>query len=376
MAATWTSFYSTEAKRVHDAHHAQILPSNQAYQLSKTVSIVLSFLSARSIWSALTFGGTLGCPIYRLNLYGFRRLTQGQDAGAYYHELFLRGRPQLCIRMQRQKVKGTGHKQPADAKTEPNFYSMAPSNYAAPITSPTLVSMSENPSQKVASRFQDEEVSPGTQGLRGAANLLKNIASGTPVADMGESSFSLGQAAMTSHPLARGNLPYGATMSTTPGGDHSKKISLLGRVNMNTGSLTVSPQDGDGATSSAAFFWPPLRRARSEPKRTRATVERVAELRPETPSTQRQDSAQSTSSSQQVSQEKGEGQGTSTGAPSPPAILRSPSSYAILETSVPRENKQVTILNNEGILATSLLTREEGGRMEKKVSNGIETEEV
>ncbi|OEU20893.1 hypothetical protein FRACYDRAFT_155230, partial [Fragilariopsis cylindrus CCMP1102] len=37
----------------------------------------------------------------QLNLYGFRRLTQGADSGAYYHELFLKGRPQLCLRMQR-----------------------------------------------------------------------------------------------------------------------------------------------------------------------------------------------------------------------------------------------------------------------------------
>lgn len=60
----------------------------------------------------------------QLNLYGFRRITQGPDAGAYYHELFLRGRPQLCMRMLRQKVKGTGHKQPTDVDTEPNFYTM------------------------------------------------------------------------------------------------------------------------------------------------------------------------------------------------------------------------------------------------------------
>ena len=53
-------------------------------------------------------------------------MTQSTDAGAYYHELFLRGRPQLCLRMVRQKVKGTGHKQPADAQTEPNFYALPP----------------------------------------------------------------------------------------------------------------------------------------------------------------------------------------------------------------------------------------------------------
>mmetsp|Transcript_28818 Transcript_28818/g.45398 ORF Transcript_28818/g.45398 Transcript_28818/m.45398 type:complete len:601 (+) Transcript_28818:160-1962(+) len=62
----------------------------------------------------------------QLNLYGFRRITQGLDAGAYYHELFLRGRPDLTSKMVRQKVKGTGHKQPTDASTEPNFYAMPP----------------------------------------------------------------------------------------------------------------------------------------------------------------------------------------------------------------------------------------------------------
>lgn len=32
----------------------------------------------------------------QLNLYGFRRITKGRDSGAYYHEFFLRGRPDLC----------------------------------------------------------------------------------------------------------------------------------------------------------------------------------------------------------------------------------------------------------------------------------------
>jgi len=58
----------------------------------------------------------------QLNLYGFRRITQGPDSGAYFHEMFLRGKPQLCMKMYRQKVKGTGHKQPTDVQSEPNFY--------------------------------------------------------------------------------------------------------------------------------------------------------------------------------------------------------------------------------------------------------------
>jgi hypothetical protein len=48
----------------------------------------------------------------QLNLYGFKRITKSgsKDQGSYYHELFLRGRPELCRRIRRQKIKGTGHK--------------------------------------------------------------------------------------------------------------------------------------------------------------------------------------------------------------------------------------------------------------------------
>ena len=60
----------------------------------------------------------------QLNLYGFERLTHGDDKGAYYHELFLRGRSLLLTRMQRIKIKGTGYKASSNPKSEPNFYSM------------------------------------------------------------------------------------------------------------------------------------------------------------------------------------------------------------------------------------------------------------
>eukprot|EP00934_Nitzschia_sp_Nitz4_P004336 Nitzschia sp. Nitz4//scaffold133_size116822//2039//3639//NITZ4_003789-RA/size116822-augustus-gene-0.160-mRNA-1//-1//CDS//3329535342//4326//frame0 len=62
----------------------------------------------------------------QLNLYGFNRITRGQDAGGYYHELFLRGKEFLCKRMVRTKVKGTKFKAASSPDQEPNFYSMPP----------------------------------------------------------------------------------------------------------------------------------------------------------------------------------------------------------------------------------------------------------
>jgi hypothetical protein len=54
----------------------------------------------------------------QLNLYGFCRLTSGKDRGGYYHELFLNGRPFLCKRMMRTRIKGTGIKAASSPSTE------------------------------------------------------------------------------------------------------------------------------------------------------------------------------------------------------------------------------------------------------------------
>jgi len=62
----------------------------------------------------------------QLNLYGFSRLTRGNDAGGYYHELFLRSKIHLCKRMQRVKVKGTKFKAASSPESEPDFYKMPP----------------------------------------------------------------------------------------------------------------------------------------------------------------------------------------------------------------------------------------------------------
>ena len=57
----------------------------------------------------------------QLNLYGFMRKTDGTDRGSYYHELFLRGRPDLAKIMVRTRVKGDCKRRPM---AEPDFYKM------------------------------------------------------------------------------------------------------------------------------------------------------------------------------------------------------------------------------------------------------------
>lgn len=63
----------------------------------------------------------------QLNLYGFIRITSGPDAGGYYHELFLKGRPNLCLHMRRVGVPQGEDRRKFRAKStsaDPDFYSM------------------------------------------------------------------------------------------------------------------------------------------------------------------------------------------------------------------------------------------------------------
>ena len=50
----------------------------------------------------------------------------GPDQGAYYHELFLRGREDLCTTITRNRTKGNIRHTSGGFKIDPDFYAMCP----------------------------------------------------------------------------------------------------------------------------------------------------------------------------------------------------------------------------------------------------------
>mmetsp|Transcript_18785 Transcript_18785/g.29090 ORF Transcript_18785/g.29090 Transcript_18785/m.29090 type:complete len:339 (+) Transcript_18785:71-1087(+) len=63
----------------------------------------------------------------QFNLWGFKRITNGADAGAYYHQMFLRGMPNLAKAMclpKNEKAKGYIGRLLVNPDAEPNFYEL------------------------------------------------------------------------------------------------------------------------------------------------------------------------------------------------------------------------------------------------------------
>ena len=91
----------------------------------------------------------------QLSLYGFKRITQGRDKGAYYHELYLRGKPFLACWILPLKVKGTKIRAFPSPEIEPNFYAMPYVNASnfSPIESLSLPSKQNVDLEKQAFPF-------------------------------------------------------------------------------------------------------------------------------------------------------------------------------------------------------------------------------
>jgi hypothetical protein len=116
------------------------LPHGRAFRVENTEQFMEKILKYHFRQSKLTSFQR------QLNLYGFRRLTKGTDAGGYYHKHFLRGKLHLASQIMRQKIKGarsTGNKQLDDVSPETDFQDMTQPKYVHEI--PRKVGQSNMP---------------------------------------------------------------------------------------------------------------------------------------------------------------------------------------------------------------------------------------
>lgn len=117
--------HDTEREGLTDI--VSFLPHGRAFMVHKPdrfVEEIMPRYFAQTKWSSFT---------RQLHLWGFTRMQSGVDSGGFYHELFLKGHPDLCLYMRRvgipagngvdrRKFKAKNN----ECRPDPDFYSMKP----------------------------------------------------------------------------------------------------------------------------------------------------------------------------------------------------------------------------------------------------------
>jgi hypothetical protein len=117
----------------------------------------------------------------QVNGWGFKRITEGPDLNAYYHEMFLRGLPHVCNKMRRPVRGESGLSR--DLGQHPDFYKISIFAPLPPINKQDDQEYESTAESNPASTKVDFERSPGVVSRDDSASLKNRLTAGDDVVD-------------------------------------------------------------------------------------------------------------------------------------------------------------------------------------------------
>ena len=117
----------------------------------------------------------------QVNGWGFKRITEGPDLNAYYHEMFLRGLPHVCNKMRRPVRGESGISR--DLGQHPDFYKISMFAPLPPVMKQDDPECESTVESNPASAKVDFERSPGVVSRDDSASVKNRLALGADVAD-------------------------------------------------------------------------------------------------------------------------------------------------------------------------------------------------